>query len=144
VLESALKIGTCSLKLRGSVFSALSSAYWALNSLDKVNAQSTYSTHVEYRAVSGVFQNIDHPPPLPLASVSSPPNTHRAVMGWAVNSSEDARHCSVLYSTLWVNGSIKQFQTLSTLPCLRRYEATFNKIYRFQYGIIQIHFRKNF
>ena len=36
VLESALKIGTCSLKLRGSVFSALSSAYWALNTLDKV------------------------------------------------------------------------------------------------------------
>ncbi len=36
VLESALKIGTCSLKLRGSVFSALSSAYWALNMLDKV------------------------------------------------------------------------------------------------------------
>ncbi|XP_065205556.1 tetratricopeptide repeat protein 28 isoform X2 [Planococcus citri] len=35
VLESALRIGTCSLKLRGSVFSALSSAYWALNSLDK-------------------------------------------------------------------------------------------------------------
>uniref|UniRef100_A0A8D8SR68 Tetratricopeptide repeat protein 28 n=1 Tax=Cacopsylla melanoneura TaxID=428564 RepID=A0A8D8SR68_9HEMI len=35
VLEAALKIGTCSLKLRGSVFSALSSAYWALNSLDK-------------------------------------------------------------------------------------------------------------
>lgn len=37
VLESALRIGTCSLKLRGSVFSALSSAYWALNSLDKVS-----------------------------------------------------------------------------------------------------------
>ncbi|XP_068086833.1 tetratricopeptide repeat protein 28 [Anabrus simplex] len=35
VLEAALRIGTCSLKLRGSVFSALSSAYWALNSLDK-------------------------------------------------------------------------------------------------------------
>ncbi|GAB6029967.1 Tetratricopeptide repeat protein 28 [Chamberlinius hualienensis] len=35
VLEAALQIGTCSLKLRGSVFSALSSAYWALNSLDK-------------------------------------------------------------------------------------------------------------
>ncbi|XP_046683407.1 tetratricopeptide repeat protein 28 isoform X2 [Homalodisca vitripennis] len=35
VLESALRIGTCSLKLRGSVFSALSSAYWALNKLDK-------------------------------------------------------------------------------------------------------------
>ena len=42
VLESALKIGTCSLKLRGSVFSALSSAYWALNSLDKV----TVSGHI--------------------------------------------------------------------------------------------------
>ena len=44
VLESALKIGTCSLKLRGSVFSALSSAYWALNSLDKV-ALSSYSVN---------------------------------------------------------------------------------------------------
>ena len=39
VLESALKIGTCSLKLRGSVFSALSSAYWALNKLDKVTVK---------------------------------------------------------------------------------------------------------
>ena len=36
VLEAALRIGTCSLKLRGSVFSALSSAYWAINNLDKV------------------------------------------------------------------------------------------------------------
>lgn len=35
VLESALRIGSCSLKLRGSVFSALSSAHWALNQLDK-------------------------------------------------------------------------------------------------------------
>lgn len=35
VLEAALRIGSCSLKLRGSVFSALSSAYWALNNLDK-------------------------------------------------------------------------------------------------------------
>lgn len=35
VLEAALRIGSCSLKLRGSVFSALSSAYWALNSLEK-------------------------------------------------------------------------------------------------------------
>lgn len=34
VLESALTIGTSSLKLRGSVLSALSSAYWALNKLD--------------------------------------------------------------------------------------------------------------
>ena len=35
MLESALKIGTCSLKLRGSVFSALSSAYWGLGNIDK-------------------------------------------------------------------------------------------------------------
>ena len=41
VLEAALRIGTCSLKLRGSVFSALSSAYWALNSLDKVHILRT-------------------------------------------------------------------------------------------------------
>lgn len=34
VLESALTIGTSSLKLRGSVLSALSSAYWAMNKLD--------------------------------------------------------------------------------------------------------------
>ncbi|XP_055633248.1 tetratricopeptide repeat protein 28 isoform X2 [Toxorhynchites rutilus septentrionalis] len=38
VLESALRIGSCSLKLRGSVFSALSSAHWALNQLDKAIA----------------------------------------------------------------------------------------------------------
>lgn len=35
VLESSLRIGTCSMKLRGSVYSALSSAYWALSDLDK-------------------------------------------------------------------------------------------------------------
>ncbi|ESO82395.1 hypothetical protein LOTGIDRAFT_134708, partial [Lottia gigantea] len=35
MLESALKIGTCSLKLRGSVFSALSSGYWGLGNLEK-------------------------------------------------------------------------------------------------------------
>lgn len=40
VLESALKIGTCSLKLRGSVFSALSSAYWTLNNVDKVSVET--------------------------------------------------------------------------------------------------------
>ncbi len=55
-------------------------------------------TYVEYRAVSGVFQNIDPPPPLPLASVSSPctkgggVHTHRPVRGWGVNILEDARH----------------------------------------------------
>lgn len=35
VLEAALKIGTCSLKLRGSVFSALSSAHWLLGNSEK-------------------------------------------------------------------------------------------------------------
>ncbi|XP_071501098.1 tetratricopeptide repeat protein 28-like [Diadema antillarum] len=35
VLESALKIGTSSLKLRGSVFSALSSAHWGLGNTEK-------------------------------------------------------------------------------------------------------------
>ncbi|KAH3876722.1 tetratricopeptide repeat protein 28-like isoform X2 [Dreissena polymorpha] len=35
MLESALHIGTCSLKLRGSVFSALSSAFWGLGNIDK-------------------------------------------------------------------------------------------------------------
>ncbi|XP_059144707.1 tetratricopeptide repeat protein 28-like [Physella acuta] len=35
ILEAALKVGTCSLKLRGSVFSALSSALWGLGNLDK-------------------------------------------------------------------------------------------------------------
>uniref|UniRef100_A0A3Q0SLR9 Tetratricopeptide repeat protein 28 n=1 Tax=Amphilophus citrinellus TaxID=61819 RepID=A0A3Q0SLR9_AMPCI len=35
VLEAGLKIGTCSLKLRGSVYSALSSAYWSLGNVEK-------------------------------------------------------------------------------------------------------------
>ncbi|KAK6315724.1 hypothetical protein J4Q44_G00132480 [Coregonus suidteri] len=35
VLEAGLKIGTCSLKLRGSVFSALSSANWSLGNAEK-------------------------------------------------------------------------------------------------------------
>ena len=35
VLESALRIGTCSLKLRGSVFSALCSAHWGLKNADQ-------------------------------------------------------------------------------------------------------------
>lgn len=40
VLENALRIGTNNIKLNGSVLSALSSAYWALNSLDKVSLMS--------------------------------------------------------------------------------------------------------
>ncbi len=55
-------------------------------------------TYLEYRAASGVFRTIDPPPPLPLASVSSPHtksggvHTRRGVRGWGVNISEDARH----------------------------------------------------
>lgn len=53
VLEAALRIGTCSLKLRGSVFSALSSAYWALNSLDKVHVTGSQVWSV---AISDVIE----------------------------------------------------------------------------------------
>ena len=62
-------------------------------------SQSTY----KYRAqsmVSGVFQNVDPPPPIHPASVSSPRtkggeggvHTRRAVSGWGVNIFEDAIH----------------------------------------------------
>jgi hypothetical protein len=53
-------------------------------------------TYIEYRAVSGVFQNIDPPPPLHPASVSSPAQKRRfgthSPGGEGVNISEDARH----------------------------------------------------
>jgi hypothetical protein len=54
-------------------------------------------TYVEYRAVSGVFQNIDSPPPSPPSECVLPPHqrrgvhTRRAVRGWGVNILEDAR-----------------------------------------------------
>lgn len=38
VLESALRIGTCSQKLKGSVFSALSNAHWATGHIDRAIA----------------------------------------------------------------------------------------------------------
>ncbi len=44
--------------------------------------------------MSGVFQNIDPPPPHRSASVY-PPEEGRG--GWGVNILEDARHSSVLY-----------------------------------------------
>jgi hypothetical protein len=55
-------------------------------------------TYIEYRAVSGVFQNIEPPTLFHPASVSSPRtkgggvHTRRAVRGWGVNILEDARH----------------------------------------------------
>ncbi len=54
--------------------------------------------YVDYRAVSGVFQNIDPPhPPLHPVRVFSPRTkggryTRRAVRGWGVSILEDARH----------------------------------------------------
>jgi hypothetical protein len=54
--------------------------------------------------MSGVFRNIDPPPPHRPASVCVPPafgaggkHTRWVERGWGVNSSEDARHCTVLY-----------------------------------------------
>ena len=38
VLESALRVGSPSLKLRGSVFSALGTAHWKLGNIDKAIA----------------------------------------------------------------------------------------------------------
>ncbi len=60
--------------------------------------------------MSGVFLNIDPPPPHRPASVYPPPlvrgeDTLAGGEGGGVNSSEDAKHCYVLYSiyvgTLW-------------------------------------------
>jgi hypothetical protein len=57
--------------------------------------------------MSGVFRNIDPPPPhRPARRVCSPPPpafgagggcTRWVERGWGVNSFEDARYCSVLY-----------------------------------------------
>ncbi len=65
-----------------------------------LHPQSTVLTYVEYRAASGVFQNIDPPPPSPPSECVLPPHqrrgvhTRRAVGGWGggVNILEDARH----------------------------------------------------
>jgi hypothetical protein len=61
-----------------------------------INPRSTYIYRVQTE--SGVFRTIDPPPPLHPASVSSPRikgggvHTRRAVRGWGVKISEDARH----------------------------------------------------
>jgi hypothetical protein len=53
--------------------------------------------------MSGVFQNIDPPPSPPGECVQTPLARPPLVWGkdtlagWGVNSSEDARHCSVIY-----------------------------------------------
>ncbi len=60
-------------------------------------------TYVEYRAVSGVFQNDDPHPLLHPSSLSSPaPNAGGAGRwgGWGVNILEDARHSIGLYTII--------------------------------------------
>ncbi len=64
---------------------------WVKQSANGGTAQSTY-IYIEYRAVSGVFQNIDPPTLLQPGSVSSPPHqrrgggvhTRRALRRWGV------------------------------------------------------------
>jgi len=77
VLESGLKIGTSNLKLKGSVFSALSSAYWALNSLEKV-------TNYHHNNMSKNNQFLPNCPYiLPLKSDHSvKKRTHGAWLAW--------------------------------------------------------------
>jgi hypothetical protein len=69
--------------------------------------------------VSGVFQNVDPPPPHRPATVYTPAfgagegHNRWVERGWEVNSSEDARHCSVLckyfvHDTIFVtSGEVK-------------------------------------
>ncbi len=70
---------------------------FGLNTRPTLTVHDKVLTYVEYRAVSGVFQNIDPPPPLHPASVSSPaPNaggyTLAGRWGVGVNILEDAGH----------------------------------------------------
>jgi hypothetical protein len=70
--------------------------------------------------MSGVFQTIDPPPPL-----YCPARVYPSAIGaggghtrWAVNSLEDASHCSVLYlyvSTLWEAPSVPTAENLRHL-----------------------------
>jgi hypothetical protein len=82
-------------------------------------AQSTY-IYVEYRAVSGVFQNIDPPP-----SEGVLPPHHRRGGGytlagrWGVNILEDARH--------WTGLLQYNLSTLSSLCYSRRYNTPFSR-----------------
>jgi hypothetical protein len=82
-------IGHCDYKQPSLLCRQIMEIDWFLNTLDirqdsHVSApQSTYILYIEYRAVSGVFQNID-PPPLHPASVGGE--------GEEGKFSEDARH----------------------------------------------------
>jgi hypothetical protein len=87
-------------------------------------------TYVEYRAVSGVFQNIDPfstqrvcPPPTPMAGGGV--HTRRPVMGWGVNILEDARHWIGLlqYNPSTTQTNLKE-DNPSALPSTLVYCAT--------------------
>jgi hypothetical protein len=71
--------------------------------------------------MSGIFQNIDPPPPHRPASVYSPAfgagggHPRWVEMGWGVNILEDARHCSVLYIREYFVGTAVHTEPKSTL-----------------------------
>ncbi len=74
--------------------------------------------------MSGVFRNIDHPPPHRPVSVYPPAfgavggHTRWVERGWGVNNSEDARHCSVLYICKYFVAVIKSMSSPWPFPLL--------------------------
>jgi hypothetical protein len=62
-----------------------------LDSAGHVVYEAQTIAYVEYRAVSGVFQNINPSPP-PQQRREGTLHTRRPVRGWGVNILEDARH----------------------------------------------------
>ena len=80
-------------------------------------ATTKYLHIIEYRPVSGVFQNIDLAPPLRPASVSSPPHQRRGGGGYpfagrgeggGVHILEDARQYSVLFICKYFEDAIME------------------------------------
>ncbi len=84
-------------KLRG--LSPYNHVYVSDLYIPRISLPHKVLTYIEYRAVFGVFRTID-PHPLSTQRVCPPPapkvgggvHTRRAVRGWGVNISEDARH----------------------------------------------------
>jgi hypothetical protein len=83
--------------------------------------------------VSGVFRNIDPPPPnrpasvYPLAFGAGGGHTRQGDRGWGVNSSEDARQCSILYIgkyfVIQVIGADRRAQVRPTCSRFEQYGA---------------------
>lgn len=79
VLEAGLKIGTCSLKLRGSVFSALSSAYWSLGNSEKsvaymqqdLEVTKTLGTEAEEGCKSFISRHVEKNKPFTMSASST-------------------------------------------------------------------------